>query len=184
MTLQTPRLLLRPWRPEDRAPFAALNADAETMRYFAHCLDRPASDALAQRISDRLDAQGWGLWAVAPRETGAFIGFIGLSTVGDDLPIGPCVEIGWRLARAHWHRGYATEGAQAALRFAFEALALTEVVSFTAATNTPSRAVMERLGMVFAGETFGHPRVPTASPLHVHVVYRLTAAAWHAQHRS
>jgi RimJ/RimL family protein N-acetyltransferase len=87
--------------------------------------------------------------------------------------VAPCVEIGWRLAAEHWGRGYASEAARAALRAGFERVGLHEIVSFTAAGNQRSRAVMERIGLRFAGETFEHPSIPEGSPLRTHVVYRL-----------
>src|SRR5690606_30109682 len=105
-SLQTSRLLLRPWRPVDREPFAALNRDPEVMRYFPSPLDRVASDELADRISTRLDEQGWGLWAVEVVESGRLAGFTGLNPVPDQIadavPGRPRMEVGWRLARWAW----------------------------------------------------------------------------------
>jgi ribosomal-protein-alanine N-acetyltransferase len=86
----------------------------------------------------------------------------------------PCVEIGWRLAREYWGHGYATEGARASLRFAFETLRLDEVVSFTVPANRRSRRVMERLGMTHnPADDFEHPDVPPGHPIRPHVLYRL-----------
>lgn len=170
----TARLLLRPWQDSDREPFAALNADPEVMRYFPSLLSRAQSDAMVDRIQQRMAEQGWGLWAVQRQDTTAFIGFVGLARPNAELPFAPCVEVGWRLARAHWHQGFATEAAREALRIGFECLRLPEIVSFTAAINQPSRAVMERLGMVNRGEDFDHPAVPEGSPLRRHVLYRLS----------
>ena len=83
----------------------------------------------------------------------------------------PCVEIGWRLARAHWGKGYATEGARAALDFGFEKLGLEEILSFTTTTNLRSRRVMERIGMTRrAEEDFDHPNLPEGHPLRRHVL--------------
>jgi RimJ/RimL family protein N-acetyltransferase len=172
-SIETPRLLLRPWRDTDLAPFAALNADPEVMRHFPALLSRDESDALAARIRASFEAQGWGLWAVEEKGGAPFIGFVGLNRPTFDAPFMPAVEIGWRLARAAWGAGYASEAARAALRFGFEQLALDAIVSFTAPVNTRSRAVMERLGMVNTGQDFDHPRVPEGSPLRRHVLYRL-----------
>lgn len=159
--LDTPRLILRGWRPEDRAPFAALNADPEVMRFFPAPLDRAASDAMVDRIELGFAAHGWGLHAVSERESGAFIGFVGLSQATFEAPFTPCTEIGWRLARWAWGRGYATEAAQCVLRRAFGVHGLEAVYSFTTETNTPSRRVMEKLGLSRAPELdFDHPRTP------------------------
>jgi hypothetical protein len=95
----TTRLVLRQWRDADRAPFAALNADPQVMRYFPATQDRVASDAAIDRWSADLVQQGWSNWAVELRQSGAFIGFVGLSVPRRVLPFSPCVEIGWRLAR-------------------------------------------------------------------------------------
>lgn len=177
-SLRTPRLLLRQWRPEDRVPFAELNADPDVMAYFPQCLNRSQSDALAARCEDMIARDGWGFWAVEHRGDGAFLGFVGLHRINDGLPFAPCVEIGWRLAARYWERGYATEAAQAALSFAFNELQLAEVVSFTTVNNRRSRAVMERLGMSATPDTFNHPALPPDSPLRQHCLYRITAQQW------
>jgi RimJ/RimL family protein N-acetyltransferase len=172
--LATPRLRLRQWRDTDLAAFAALNADPEVMAYFPNVLERQASDAMAARCRRLIDERGWGFWAVELKSSGEFIGFIGLHVPADELPFSPCVEIGWRLASAHWGHGYASEGARAALRFGFGILGLDEIVSFTALCNTRSRAVMERIGMRYRGETFAHPALPDGHRLRSHCLYRLT----------
>lgn len=100
---ETARLRLRPWRDEDRLPYAALNADPEVREYFPGVLDFASSEAERERIQDKIEQQGWGFWAVELKETGAFIGFTGLNA-SEGLPCSPCVEIGWRLARAYWER--------------------------------------------------------------------------------
>lgn len=173
--LATDRLLLRQWTPADRAPFAALNADPEVMRWFPAPLTRAESDALADRLHADLARQGWGLWALEERASGAFLGFTGLARPVFDAPFQPAVEVGWRLARAAWGNGFATEAGRAAVAFAFEELALGELVSFTAVGNARSRAVMERLGMRRdAAGDFDHPSV-SDERLRRHVLYRLRA---------
>jgi RimJ/RimL family protein N-acetyltransferase len=174
----TERLRLRQWSPSDREPFAAINADAEVMRYFPSTLSPEASDRSIDAWQGELAERGWSNWAVELKATGEFIGFVGLSVPRRALPFMPCVEIGWRLARAHWRRGYATEAARAALRVGFEQLQLGEIVSFTSVLNLPSRAVMARIGMVDADEDFVHPGVPEGSPLRTHCLYRLSRARW------
>lgn len=177
LTLNTARLLLRPWRDSDRAPFAALNADAEVMEFFPAMQSREQSDTSIDLWTAQFAAQGWSNWAIERR--GDFIGFIGLSVPRRPLPFSPCVEIGWRLARAHWGQGLATEGAQAALAAGFEQLGLSEIVSFTALTNLRSRAVMERLGMGRdSAEDFDHPALPEGHALRRHCLYRLAREDW------
>lgn len=174
VTLRTERLLLRQWRPQDREPFAELNADPEVMHHFPSVLDRAASDAVAERIEATIADLGYGFWAVEDR--GGFIGFVGLVPARFDAAFTPATEIGWRLARHAWGHGYATEAARATVAYGFGPLGLPELVSFTAAGNTRSRAVMERLGMTHdADGDFGHPNVPANHVLRRHVLYRLAA---------
>lgn len=178
--LATERLLLRRWRRDDRPPFAALNADAEVMRHFPEQLTRQQSDGLADRIEVAMERQGWGLWALEERATGRFIGFTGLARPGFEAPFMPAIEIGWRLARAAWGHGFATEAARAAARFAFDALTLEEIVSLAVVANERSRAVMHRLGMTHhPADDFDHPLVEQPH-LRRHVLYRLTATQWRA----
>ncbi|GAA5235305.1 GNAT family N-acetyltransferase [Verticiella sediminum] len=172
-TLVTPRLCLRPWRDADLAPFAALNADARVMRYFPAPLARAESDALAARIRGRLANSLFGLWAVEIPGVCGFAGFTGLCVPAFDAPFTPCVEIAWRLARAYWGQGYATEAARAALAYGLDTLGLDEIVAFTARVNTPSIAVMERIGMQRdVGGDFLHPALAPEHRLARHVLYR------------
>jgi RimJ/RimL family protein N-acetyltransferase len=177
--LDTERLRLRQWRPSDLAPFAQMNNDPRVMEFFPARLDRDASDALAGRIETKIAERGWGLWAAEVRDTGEFIGFIGLQPPIAQLPCSPCVEIGWRLAQPYWGKGLASEGARAALRFGFETLGLDEIVSFTVPANRRSRAVMERLGMQEdkAG-AFEHPSIAPGNRLRLHCLYRLGKKRW------
>lgn len=176
--LATERLRLRQWTAEDRAPFARLNGDPEVMRHFPAPLSVAESDAMADRLAALIAERGWGLWAAEATASRTFIGFIGLHVPTAPLPFAPCVEIGWRLDMAWWGRGLATEGARAALDFAFDVLRLDEVVSFTALTNVRSEAVMCRLGMRRDPETFAHPSVPQGHPLREHCLYRVRRTEW------
>ena len=87
------------------------------MRHFPATLSRDESAALIEQIEGRFEREGWGLWALELRATGRFIGFTGLSRPSFDAHFTPAVEIGWRLAREAWGRGYATEAAREAARF-------------------------------------------------------------------
>ena len=180
--VDTPRLRLRAWTDADRGPWHALHADPEVTRYLGPGpYDRRSTDAMIDRFVQEWADRRLGLWAVEARRPVAgwssrFLGFVGLHAVPDDLPFAPAVEVGWRLARPAWGHGYATEGASAAVADGFRRCRLPEIVSFTVPANVRSRAVMERLGMVRdpAGD-FDHPRLPPASPLRRHVLYRLPA---------
>lgn len=171
--LTTDRLLLRHWQASDRAPFAALNADPVVMRYFPEPLTRQASDHLADLIEAAIEREGWGLWALEERASGRFLGFTGLARTTFQASFTPAVEVGWRLSRAVWGFGFASEAGRAAAAFAFEELDIDELVSFTAEGNTRSRAVMERLGMRRdPADDFDHPHI-CDSRLRRHVLYRL-----------
>jgi ribosomal-protein-alanine N-acetyltransferase len=173
-TVRTDRLLLRPWADEDREPFAAMNAVPEVMEHFPSVLTRAESDATVERIQKHFDERGFGVWAIEVPGEDAFVGFVGLMVPAFEAHFTPCVEVGWRLSRAHWGKGYATEGARAALRQGFEELGLTEIVSMTVLANVRSRRVMEKLDMQRDPEDdFDHPRVAEGSPLRRHVLYRL-----------
>jgi RimJ/RimL family protein N-acetyltransferase len=182
--LRSPRLLLRRWRAGDLEPFAQMNADPEVMEFYPpppadapSVVERSASHV--ERIEAGFVDRGFGLWAVeVPGEAG-FIGFIGLQPVDAQLAFAPAVEVGWRLARPFWGRGLATEGAMAAMRFAFEELELPSLVALTAAVNTRSRGVIERLRMRRdPGEDFLYPRIASGDRLCEHVLYRADAAHW------
>jgi RimJ/RimL family protein N-acetyltransferase len=178
MELSTDRLHLRRWRPEDLAPFAALNADPLVMEFFPSVLSARESDALAARIEADMSEHGWGLWAVEIPGVTAFAGYIGLAKPRLEAPFTPCIEIGWRLAHEHWGHGYATEGARAAVSFGFDRLKLEEIVSFTVPANARSRRVMERLGMVRnPADDFDHPGLPAGHTLRRHVLYRMKPPA-------
>lgn len=171
--LQTERLLLRRWQPGDRVPFAALNADPRVTEFLPGMLSRQESDAFADRIETHFEKHGFGLWAIEVVDVASFAGFVGLSVPGFDAHFTPCVEIGWRLAPTYWGRGYATEGARAALAFGFDELKLDEIVSFTAPENLRSRRVMDRIGMTHsASDDFDHPALPEGHALRRHVLYR------------
>jgi len=180
--LETPRLVLRRWRASDREPFAELNADPEVMRHFVEPLTREQSDSLVDRIEAGFDEHGFGLWAVEVPGAAAFIGFTGIVGQTFTAHFTPAIEVGWRLARRAWGRGYATEAATAALDHAFDAIGLDEVVSITTPGNAGSRAVMERLGMTRdPSDDFDHPNVPEAHAYRRHVLYRISADQWRSR---
>jgi RimJ/RimL family protein N-acetyltransferase len=170
----TERLRLRQWETRDREPFAAMNADPDVMRYFAEVGTRESSNRTVDIWQSEIEGRGWSNWAVEHAESKTFIGFVGLSVPRRALPFMPCVEIGWRLAKAHWGKGFATEAAKGALRVGFERLNLEEIVSFTSLVNQPSRAVMERIGMINSEEDFDHPALPEGSELRRHCLYKIS----------
>ena len=169
--ITTERLIIRGWREADLAPWAAMNADPEVRRYVGPLLTFEQAAAWVLNYQDDLDRYGFGFWAVEIRASGEFIGFTGLNTMDEGTPFSG-VELGWRLARSAWGRGYATEAGLAALRYGFDAVGLPEVVAVTMARNVRSQAVMRRIGMTTdPAEDFDDPDVGEG-PLRRHVVYR------------
>lgn len=173
MNVESERLVLREWRDDDRDAFAAMNADPVVMEYLPSVLTREQSDAMFERLR---------VTNIACAETKvdrAFVGFIGLSRPRFEAHFTPCIEVGWRLVRAAWGKGYATEGARASLAYGFDVLGLEELVSFTVPANVRSLRVMEKLGMTRSPhEDFDHPALPEGHPLRRHVLYRLGRSAF------
>jgi RimJ/RimL family protein N-acetyltransferase len=169
--MTTQPIILRQWRDEDLAHYAAMNGDATVMQYFPKPLTFAESEESLVRLRAGIDQRGWGLWAV--EVNGAFAGFTGLAEPRFHAHFTPCVEIGWRFRREFWGRGIAYSAALAAESFAFQTLKLAELVSFTAALNGRSRRLMERLGFTRSErEDFAHPSLAEDSPLRLHVLYR------------
>jgi RimJ/RimL family protein N-acetyltransferase len=151
-----------------------MNADPRVMEFLPSLLSAAESDALVDRAQAHFDRHGYGPSAAELLENQAFIGFIGLSIPNFDAPFMPAVEVGWRLAFDCWGRGLATEGARAAVHYAFGELSLDSLVSFTVPENLRSRRVMEKIGMTHdSNDEFDHPSLPEGHPLRRHVLYRL-----------
>jgi RimJ/RimL family protein N-acetyltransferase len=177
MRIKTERLVLRPFEARDLAGFVALNADPLVRQHFPGVLTAEESAAQMARIQAGFARDGFAFAAVERRGDGAFLGMAGLARFAGAGPLGPCVEIGWRFAAAHWGQGYATEAARGWLDWGF-AKGLPRIVAFTVAENRPSQAVMERAGMVRdAGLDFDHPMLPEGHRLRRHLVWRAEAPA-------
>jgi RimJ/RimL family protein N-acetyltransferase len=179
-TLTADRLVLRPFSEADLAPFADLNVHPRVVETLGSAPTRAESDAMVERFSAELAAEGWGMWAVEVRDGAPFVGMVGLHRVNAAVPCAPAVEVAWRLDPDHWGHGYATEGALLAMRYGFDTRlggGLSEIVAFTTTVNLRSQAVMTRVGMVRdAVGDFDHPSVPEGSPLRRHVLFRARPA--------
>jgi RimJ/RimL family protein N-acetyltransferase len=144
--LETDRLRLRAWRESDRDDFAALHADPVVMADYGGPLSRADSDAKFARYRAAFAERAFTRWA-AETSDGTFLGYVGLMPSRADHPLGPHADIGWRLHRSAWGKGYATEGAIAALRDAFSRCGLATVLAYATPDNVRSQAVMARLGL-------------------------------------
>lgn len=170
--LETKRLQLRDWKETDLDSFRRLNADNKVMTYFPKTLSFEETNAFYKSIISEMKECGFGLYAVEEKANKEFIGFIGFHKATFEADFTPCIEIGWRLKKEAWGKGYATEGAAACLEYGFTELGFSDVYSFTADVNQPSKNVMRKIGMDFI-KTFDHPKVEEDSPLKKHVLFHI-----------
>ncbi len=170
--IETDRLILRPWRDDDILPFFEINSDREVMEFLPKCLSLEETRQFYNRIVAEHNACGYGLYAVELKNSGSFIGYVGFHNFDFDAAFSPGVEIGWRLARAYWNQGYATEAAKACIAHAQKHALFDEIYSFTTISNHRSERVMQKIGMERLG-TFSHPALPKDHRLAPHVLYKL-----------
>ena len=165
------RLGFRNWKGSDTKPFGEMNQDLEVMEFFPDTLSEQQSSEMIDRMKVHFENHGFTFYAVDELATNKFIGFIGLVRPKFEAFFTPCVEIGWRLGREFWNKGYATEGALMVMKHAFNALGIEELISITAVVNKKSEHIMEKIGMEFIGE-FDHPKLEKGHKLERHIVYR------------
>lgn len=172
--IETDRLILRGWRDSDVEPFHAMCNDPEVMRYLGPPMSREVAEQSAERQNGFLASHGYCFWAVERKADGAFLGFCGLKPGPAGTPIADQVEIGWRLARDAWGKGYAREAAEASIAWAWANTDTPEIAAMTNIANVRSWGLMERLGMTRdpAGD-FDHPAVAEGDPLRPHILYRI-----------
>lgn len=172
-TLETDRLILRRFEGRDLEPMIALHLDEEVMRYLGPLLLPEQTNDFLYRVVSAFDERGWGLWCAELKASSTCIGFIGLNEPTFESDFTPCVEIGWRVASAHWNQGLATEGATEIRRFAHQELGLSDIVSMTTTANRASQRVMEKIGLVRDTDAdFLHPQLNPEDPLAPHVLFR------------
>ena len=171
--IETERLILRPWRESDRPAWRAMMAQPEVAYWLGGPWTDIETDAAFDRTAAAVEAEGHGVWAAERRTDHIFLGAIGIRRVSfEDHPMFGHTELAWRLTRAAWGEGYASEGAAASLAWGFETLALSEVLAFTAVSNLRSQAVMRRIGMTRdPARGFDHPTLAEDHPLRRHVVF-------------
>ena len=173
ISIKTQRLLLRQWDDLDLPSLTTMNQDPKVMEFIGPVIGETESRAMIERARRSWQEHGYGRFAVENFDTGELIGFVGLAQCKFESHFTPAVEIGWRQAHRFWGLGYATEGAEAVMAWAFDNCELKEVVSFTSAANQRSRRVMEKIGMIrdIDGD-FLHPNKGANDPLRVNVLYR------------
>lgn len=152
------RLGFRPWTTDDLEPMAQLNADPEVMRYFPKSPDLEETREFIERMHKQYLENGFCYFVTELLTTGKFIGFIGLSSISFPARFTPCVDIGWRLLKEEWGKGYATEGARACLNFGFENHKLQRIFAVCPISNLASENVMKKIGMI-KHSLFKHPHL-------------------------
>ena len=169
---ESERLFFRKWKEEDIKIFSDMNSDPTVMEYFPKILTEKESKQLYEKIVMDLDKNSYGLWAVELKNSNQFIGFIGFNYTTFKSDFTPCLEIGWRIKKEEWGKGYATEGAKASLNYGYHELGLDEIYSFTSKINQRSEKVMIKIGLNKIGE-FEHPNIEEGNKLRRHVLYKI-----------
>lgn len=174
--LETPRMWLRCWQAGDADPYATMNLDPEVMTFLRGTRSHDESLSHITDYRASLERHGYGNLVAEHKETGQFIGCIGLSDVPDYVPIAPAVDIGWRLRREFWGQGLASEGAKACLDHGLEHMGLKRIIAYTAEANLRSIRVIEKLGMSHAAHCdFDHPLMSATAPYCRQAVYEVYA---------
>jgi len=176
--LHTDRLIIRSWNLSeiDRAAFHILNSDEQVMQYFPFTRTREVADEVLESLITLAKSNGYGWSAICMKSTGEPIGFAGLSKVNFEAKFTPATEIGWRIMRPHWRKGYALEAASALILHGFNDLDLEEIVAFAAKDNTASISLMQRLGLqAVPAMDFDMPGIGDEhSHLRKHIFYHLS----------
>ncbi len=166
------RLGFRNWQESDKIPFAKMSADKDVMEFFPATRNKQESDALVDRLSNHYQEFGYTFFAVDELKTKQFIGFIGILNTSFEAYFTPCVEIGWRLQKESWNKGFATEGAKRCLKYGFEILDFKEIYAITPPKNKKSENVMLKIGMEKQG-TFEHPKIEDGHWLKTEMLYKI-----------
>ena len=152
------RLGFRNWLKEDIEQFAKINADLEIMKYFSKPLTFIESEKQIYRYKKHYDKYGYNYFATELLDSGEFIGAVGLGYKDYKAKFNPATDIGWRLKKNVWNKGYATEGARKCLEYGFNKLNLKKIISTCTITNIKSENIMKKIGMIKKGE-FNHPNL-------------------------
>ena len=173
------RLGFRCWTLEDLPAFAAMNADPEVMEHFPNTLTREETAAFIERLQNHYSENGYCYFATEELESGEFIGFIGLAHIRYEASFTPAVDIGWRLKKAAWGKGYATEGAKRCLDLAFHDLQIDQIVATCTAGNQRSENVMKKIGMA-KKMNFKHPALKEYPAYEDCFCYEIDSESWTA----
>ncbi|NKM22480.1 GNAT family N-acetyltransferase [Rhizobium laguerreae] len=177
--IETDRLKLRDWREADKSLLSVIHADPEVMQFLGGTKTASETSDFVDQLTQLSEGGEPTFWATERIDDGSLIGAVGLHWLGDDFPFGPALEVGWRLGRDYWGKGYATEAARAVLDYAFGTLDVPRVYAFTALKNKRSEIVMQRLGMTrVEGGEFPHPDYLPTDPSAMHMLYIAEKTIW------
>jgi len=167
------RLGFRNWRNEDLEEFAKLNSDIAVMEHFPKTLSKKEVEELIGKLKNHFSENGFTYYATEILETNEFIGMIGIAFQKYKTKFTPAIDIGWRLKRSAWGKGYATEGAKKCLEYAFNELEIKKIIAICTIKNNKSENVMKKLGMIKKGE-FNHPELVNHPEYEKHFCYEIT----------
>lgn len=172
--IDTERLRLRGWIEADKEPFHAMCNDRMVMHYLGPPMNWGDIDEAVARQNELLEKHGHCFWAIERQSDSAFLGFCGIKPGPSGTPIEGRIEIGWRLAAAHWGQGYAREAAQASLAWGWAHLDAERIWAITVRGNKRSWSLMQRLGMRRHPELgFDHPEPDIEDWLKPHITYSI-----------
>jgi len=171
------RLGFRNWKKSDLSEFAKINADVEVMKHFPQTLTKIETSDFIDRLQKHYEKNGYNYFATEILKTGELIGFIGLAYQDLKTDFTPAVDIGWRLKKSAWGKGYASEGAKKCLDYAFNDLNLDKIISICTENNTRSENVMKKTGMKKIGE-FKHPKLKKYPKYEKCICYKMDKNVW------
>jgi len=171
------RLGFRNWTESDLTEFAKINADLKVMEHFPKPLTETETAEFIQRLKKHYEKNGFNYFATEILESKEFIGFIGLAFQDYKTDFTPAVDIGWRLKRSAWGKGFATEGAKKCLDFAFNNLNLNKIIATCTKKNSKSENVMKKIGMKKIGE-FNHPKLKEYPEYETCICYEINKKDW------
>lgn len=166
------RLGFRNWTLQDLPELSRINADLEVMKHFPEPLNHDESTNILKKLQEQYQSYGYTYFAVEILETTEFIGFIGLARQEYITQFTPATDIGWRLKKEAWQKGYATEGALKCLEFGFNTIKLERIISTCTIGNKKSENIMKKIGMIKKGY-FRHPKLSNYPDLEECVWYEI-----------
>ena len=175
--LETERMKLRGWQPDDVYEFARINNDPIVMEFYPARLDGAATTRLVEHFDGHIEKKGYGFFAVEEKKSGAFMGFAGLADAPKRMPFAPATELAWRLDYGYWGNGFATEATQALLDHGFETLALPEIVAYCVVDHDRAHGVLNKLGFEQAkSESFRYAPQRSKASVADYSLFRMRSA--------